>query len=213
MISYSEWWDTLVRSLCVFINPFSAIFLCKSVKPLFSSSVGTVRSYLLRGACPATWISSSSGGDGCHQPEGWPMQCRHNSNTATASAPGVDQSSWKPLRISAAPVQESERATLKLGQRENVKSTRRKSREWGFCNPSNQKQAPCSKLNQDMNHAAPGDNGILQYFKDTRPTGTFNFSRISIFQLSTAMIPSQYDARHLYGNKSRKESITLLQQM
>lgn len=60
MISYSEWWDTLVRSLCVFINPFSAIFLCKSVKSFSSSSVGTVRSYLLRGACPATWISSRS---------------------------------------------------------------------------------------------------------------------------------------------------------
>lgn len=60
MISYSEWWDTLVRSLCVFINPFSAIFLCKSVKSFSSSSVGTVRSYLLRGACPATWISFPS---------------------------------------------------------------------------------------------------------------------------------------------------------
>lgn len=213
MISYSEWWDTLVRSLCVFINPFSAIFLCKSVKPLFSSSVGTVRSYLLRGAYPATWISFSSRGDGCQQPEGWPKQHRHNSSAVTASATGMDGSSWKTLRIPAAPVQESERATLNLGQRENGKSTGRKSREWEFCNASNQTQAPCSKLNQDTNQAAPQNNRILQDFKDTGPIRTFTFSCISIFQLSAAMILSQYDARNLNSTKSRKEAITLPQQV
>lgn len=101
--------------------------------------------------------------------------------------------------------------SLNLGQRENGKSTGRKSREWEFCNSSNQTQAACSKLNQNANQAAPQDNRILQDFKDTRSTSTFTFSCISISQLSTAMILSQYDARNLSGTKSRKESITLLQ--